>query len=185
MARVVERSRAPSRRGFVKGLGAAGVVLPALATLPRRSFAEDAAANYADAKDTCSRQSAYHRSVGGDHIPGLELSDCQSLEVRLLPRGREGRMARRCRPHRDPEEQQAATRRHTQARGSVRHHPHSNQGRLRAWPDGKRLSEASECEADLSRQICGAIPMAEGRVVTVLRPAKELEVEGDDEPRPV
>jgi multiple sugar transport system substrate-binding protein len=50
MARVAERSRAPSRRGFVKGLGAAGVVLPALAMLPRRSFAEDAAANYANAK---------------------------------------------------------------------------------------------------------------------------------------
>jgi multiple sugar transport system substrate-binding protein len=38
-----------SRRSFVKGLGAAGIVLPALAILPRWSFAEDAAAMYADA----------------------------------------------------------------------------------------------------------------------------------------
>src|ERR1700726_4885272 len=38
-----------SRRSFVKGLGAAGAVLPALAVLPRWSFAEDAAAIYANA----------------------------------------------------------------------------------------------------------------------------------------
>src|SRR5450432_4178410 len=38
-----------SRRSFVKGLGAAGTVLPALAVLPRWSFAEDAAAIYANA----------------------------------------------------------------------------------------------------------------------------------------
>jgi multiple sugar transport system substrate-binding protein len=38
-----------SRRSFVKGLGAAGTVLPALALLPRWSFAEDAAAIYANA----------------------------------------------------------------------------------------------------------------------------------------
>src|ERR1700704_2867975 len=38
-----------SRRSFVKGLGAAGVVLPALTTLPRTSFAEDAASAYASA----------------------------------------------------------------------------------------------------------------------------------------
>jgi multiple sugar transport system substrate-binding protein len=44
---VAERSRAPGRRSFVKGLGATGVVLPALAMLP--SFAEDAAAIYANA----------------------------------------------------------------------------------------------------------------------------------------
>ncbi len=38
-----------SRRSFVKGLGAAGTVLPALAVLPRWSFAEGAAAIYANA----------------------------------------------------------------------------------------------------------------------------------------
>src|SRR5256714_1479066 len=38
-----------SRRSFVKGLGAAGTVLPALAVLPRWSFAEGAAATYASA----------------------------------------------------------------------------------------------------------------------------------------
>jgi len=38
-----------SRRSFVKGLGAAGVVLPALTTLPRTCFAEDAASAYASA----------------------------------------------------------------------------------------------------------------------------------------
>ena len=38
-----------SRRSFVKGLGASGVVLPALAALPRWSLAEDAAANHANA----------------------------------------------------------------------------------------------------------------------------------------
>jgi len=38
-----------SRRSFVKGLGAAGAVLPALAALPRWSFAEDTAATYANA----------------------------------------------------------------------------------------------------------------------------------------
>jgi multiple sugar transport system substrate-binding protein len=38
-----------SRRSFVKGLGAAGAVLPALAMLPRRSFAEDAGAIYTNA----------------------------------------------------------------------------------------------------------------------------------------
>jgi multiple sugar transport system substrate-binding protein len=43
-------SRAPtSRRSFVKGLGAAGAVLPALTMLPGTSFAEDAAAAYASA----------------------------------------------------------------------------------------------------------------------------------------
>src|SRR2546430_16932435 len=42
--------RAPtSRRNFVKGLGAAGAALPALAVLPRGGFAEDAAATYASA----------------------------------------------------------------------------------------------------------------------------------------
>lgn len=41
--------RAGSRRSFVKGLGAVGAVLPALATLPRRALAEDAAARYASA----------------------------------------------------------------------------------------------------------------------------------------
>jgi multiple sugar transport system substrate-binding protein len=38
-----------SRRGFVKGLGAAGAVFPPLAMLPRWSLAEDAAAIYAKA----------------------------------------------------------------------------------------------------------------------------------------
>ena len=38
-----------SRRGFVKGLSAAGVALPALAMLPRWGFAEDVAALYANA----------------------------------------------------------------------------------------------------------------------------------------
>ena len=38
-----------SRRSFVKGLGAAGVALPALAMLPRWGFAEDVAAIYANA----------------------------------------------------------------------------------------------------------------------------------------
>ena len=38
-----------SRRSFVKGLGAAGMALPALATLPRWGFAEDVAAIYANA----------------------------------------------------------------------------------------------------------------------------------------
>jgi multiple sugar transport system substrate-binding protein len=38
-----------SRRSFVKGLGAVGAVLPAVAMLPRWSFAEDAAAIYAKA----------------------------------------------------------------------------------------------------------------------------------------
>ena len=38
-----------SRRSFVKGLGAAGVVLPALTMLPRTSFAEHAASAYASA----------------------------------------------------------------------------------------------------------------------------------------
>ena len=38
-----------SRRSFVKGLGAAGVALPALAMLPRWSFAEDVPAIYANA----------------------------------------------------------------------------------------------------------------------------------------
>ena len=38
-----------SRRSFVKGLGAAGVALPALAMLPRWGFAEDVAALYASA----------------------------------------------------------------------------------------------------------------------------------------
>src|SRR6266702_1646690 len=43
-------SRAPTnRRSFVKGLAAAGAVLPALTMLPRTSFAEDAAAAYASA----------------------------------------------------------------------------------------------------------------------------------------
>ena len=38
-----------SRRSFVKGLGAAGLALPALAMLPRWGFAEDVAAIYANA----------------------------------------------------------------------------------------------------------------------------------------
>ena len=38
-----------SRRSFVKGLGAAGVALPALAMLPRWGFAEDVPAIYANA----------------------------------------------------------------------------------------------------------------------------------------
>ena len=43
-------SRAPTnRRSFVKGLGAAGAVLPALTMLSRTSLAEDAAAAYASA----------------------------------------------------------------------------------------------------------------------------------------
>ena len=42
-------SRSASRRSFVKGLGAAGVALPALAMLPRWGFAEDVAAVYANA----------------------------------------------------------------------------------------------------------------------------------------
>jgi multiple sugar transport system substrate-binding protein len=37
-----------SRRSFVKGLGAAGATLPALAMLPRWGFAEDVAASYAN-----------------------------------------------------------------------------------------------------------------------------------------
>jgi multiple sugar transport system substrate-binding protein len=42
--------RAPaSRRSFVKALSAAGAFLPAVATLPRWSFAKDAAATYANA----------------------------------------------------------------------------------------------------------------------------------------
>src|SRR5882762_3310702 len=47
---VAEWSSTDTRRSFVKGLGAAGFVLPALAMRPQRSFAEDAAANYAKAK---------------------------------------------------------------------------------------------------------------------------------------
>jgi multiple sugar transport system substrate-binding protein len=46
---LIGRVRA-SRRSFVKGLGAAGAALPALAMLPRWSFAEDAAAIYANAE---------------------------------------------------------------------------------------------------------------------------------------
>ena len=38
-----------SRRSFVKGLGAAGVALPALTMLPRWGFAEDVTALYANA----------------------------------------------------------------------------------------------------------------------------------------
>ena len=38
-----------SRRGFIKGLGAAGALFPALTMLPRRSLAEDDAAIYANA----------------------------------------------------------------------------------------------------------------------------------------
>jgi len=41
--------RSASRRSFVKGLGAAGLALPALAMLPRSGFAEDVAATYGDA----------------------------------------------------------------------------------------------------------------------------------------
>src|SRR5215831_17183127 len=40
---------APSRRSFVKGLGAAGAVLTGLTMLPRTGFAEEAAAAYASA----------------------------------------------------------------------------------------------------------------------------------------
>ncbi len=43
------RPGSASRRSFVKGLGAAGVALPALAMLPRWGFAEDVAAIYANA----------------------------------------------------------------------------------------------------------------------------------------
>ena len=43
------RPGSASRRSFVKGLGAAGVALPALAMLPRWGFAEDVAAVYANA----------------------------------------------------------------------------------------------------------------------------------------
>src|SRR3984885_5130865 len=39
----------PSRRAFVKGLGAAGAALSGMAVLPQWSFAEDAAAMYANA----------------------------------------------------------------------------------------------------------------------------------------
>src|ERR1700744_3257260 len=39
----------PSRRAFVKGLGAAGAALSGIAVLPQWSFAEDAAAMYASA----------------------------------------------------------------------------------------------------------------------------------------
>ena len=41
--------KSPSRRSFVKGLGAAGVTLPALATLPRWGFAQNVTANYVNA----------------------------------------------------------------------------------------------------------------------------------------
>src|SRR5262245_44603649 len=41
--------RSASRRSFVKGLGAAGVTLPALAMRPRWGFAEDVAAAYTKA----------------------------------------------------------------------------------------------------------------------------------------
>ena len=41
--------RSASRRSFVKGLGAAGATLPALAMLPRWGFAEDATATYPNA----------------------------------------------------------------------------------------------------------------------------------------
>jgi len=41
--------RSASRRRFVKGLGAAGATLPALAMLPRWGFAEDATATYPNA----------------------------------------------------------------------------------------------------------------------------------------
>jgi len=43
------RRSTASRRSFVKGLGAAGTVLPALAALPRWSFAQDATANHTNA----------------------------------------------------------------------------------------------------------------------------------------
>jgi len=43
------RSGSGSRRSFVKGLGAAGVALPALAMLPRWGFAQDVTALYANA----------------------------------------------------------------------------------------------------------------------------------------
>ena len=41
--------KSPSRRSIVKGLGAAGVTLPALAMLPRRGFAQNVTANYVNA----------------------------------------------------------------------------------------------------------------------------------------
>jgi multiple sugar transport system substrate-binding protein len=41
--------KSPSRRSFVKGLGAAGVTLPALAMLPRWGFAQNVTANYVNA----------------------------------------------------------------------------------------------------------------------------------------
>lgn len=45
-----QSGRSPtSRRSFVRGLGAAGAILPALAALPRWSFAEDRATTYAKA----------------------------------------------------------------------------------------------------------------------------------------
>src|SRR5258708_29221742 len=45
----LNRRMPASRRSFVKGLGAAGAVLPALGVLPRGSFAADAAAIHPDA----------------------------------------------------------------------------------------------------------------------------------------
>src|SRR6266581_3120265 len=45
----LNRRMPASRRSFVKGLGAAGAVLPALSVLPRWGFAEDAAAINANA----------------------------------------------------------------------------------------------------------------------------------------
>src|SRR5258708_33009899 len=45
----LNRQMPASRRSFVKGLGAAGAVLPALSVLPRWSFAQDAAAIHANA----------------------------------------------------------------------------------------------------------------------------------------
>jgi multiple sugar transport system substrate-binding protein len=45
----LNRRMPASRRSFVKGLGAAGAVLPALGVLPRWSFAEDAAPIHANA----------------------------------------------------------------------------------------------------------------------------------------
>src|SRR6266487_214335 len=45
----LNRRMPASRRSFVKGLGAAGAVLPALSVLPRWSFAQDAAPIDADA----------------------------------------------------------------------------------------------------------------------------------------